>query len=374
MPAVEARSLASAIGSHENGFNLVRLAAALLVVVFHAFQLSAVAPGPDPLTALLAPVSDLGAIAVAVFFMVSGIFITQSWMRDPHLLRFAVRRLARIVPGLFVCLTLSTVLAVIFFSTSGAAGLLEAAPWRYVFGNTVLHWLQLNIAPQELRLPGVLGGQDLNGPLWTLYWEGRMYVMVALIGMAAILPLRNWMMCAALFLLLAAHAFPTVLDGYVWEAGLWSMFLVGMLLQTLAPQVRVNLLQVACAFALLALNWTRTAGMSGSGLTWFGIALACGAVALWVGMRKIARLSHLRRHDYSFGVYIYHWPVILMLRAVLPPVPALPLLGATLVVTMALAMASWHGVEAPALRLSRRLLANSGARLPGRKEAAYQAP
>ncbi|MES2300081.1 MAG: acyltransferase [Pseudomonadota bacterium] len=359
-----ARSLGLAIDAHDNGFNLVRLCAAMLVLVFHAWQLNPVAPGRDPISAELLPITDLGALAVAIFFMVSGIFISQSWMRDPHALRFALRRVARIVPGLFVCLTVCTVTAVIFFSDDGWRGLLGPAPWRYIFGNTVLHWLQLNISPTELRLPGVLANEAMNGPLWTLYWEGRMYVMVALIGMAAILPMRRWMTGAALFLLLATNIFPSVVGGYVWEVRLWSMFLIGMLLQAAAPQVRVRALSVACAAVLLWLNWSANLILTPSGYSWFGLTLTAGALALLVGSARPARLGlgHLQRHDYSYGVYIYHWPVIVMLRAALPPLGPLPLLGVALLVTLAVAALSWHLVEAPALRLTRRLLARHSAR------------
>lgn len=355
------RSLGQAIDSHQNGFNLVRLVCALLVVVYHAFQLNGVRPGPDPLTALLAPHADLGQVAVGVFFIISGIFITQSWMRDPHLARFALRRVARIVPGLFACLLATTVLAVAFFSEAGLAGMLDPAPWRFILGGSVLHALQYIIPPAELRIAGVLGGQDLNGPLWTLYWEGRMYVMVALIGLAAVLPMRTWMRAVALFLLLAASLFPQVLSGYIWEVRMWSLFLVGMLLLTLAPDVRVSLAAVACAFALAALNWTRSAALTPSPLTWFGIALIMGALALWAGSAGLERLSHVRRHDYSYGIYIYHWPVLLMLRASLPPLDAPALLALGLLVIVPLAMLSWHLVESPALRAARRLLKRCGA-------------
>ena len=298
------RSLGQAIDSHQNGFNLVRLVCALLVVVYHAFQLNSVRPGPDPLTALLAPHADLGQVAVGVFFIISGIFITQSWMRDPHLARFALRRVARIVPGLFACLLTTTVLAVAFFSEAGLAGMLDPAPWRFILGGSVLHALQYIIPPAELRIAGVLGGQDLNGPLWTLYWEGRMYVMVALIGLAAVLPMRTWMRGVALFLLLAASLFPQVLSGYIWEVRMWSLFLVGMLLLTLAPSVRVSLVAVACAFALAALNWTRSAALTPSPLTWFGIALIMGALALWAGSARLERLS-----DGPGAARTFHYPV-----------------------------------------------------------------
>jgi peptidoglycan/LPS O-acetylase OafA/YrhL len=350
------RSLADAIDSHDNGFNLVRLGCALLVVAYHAFQLNPAHPGPDPLSELLAPHTDLGGLAVGMFFIISGMFVTQSWMRDQNLARFALRRAARIVPGLFACLLSTTIVAAGFFSLQGWATLLGPEPWRYIFGGSVLHWLQYVIPPQELRIAGVLGGQDLNGPLWTLYWEGRMYVVLALIGVGAMLPMRTWMRAAAIFLLLAANLFPSVLVGYIWEVRMWSLFLVGMLLQTLAPQVRIRLPQVACALALAALNWTRSLAMSGSGLSWFGIALVMGTLGLWIGSARWVRWRHVQRHDYSFGVYIYHWPLLLMLRAALPGLGAAALLACGLLLTVPVAMLSWHLVEAPAMRAARRLL------------------
>jgi len=350
------RTLSHAIESHDNGFNLVRLVCAMLVVVYHGWQMNPVHPGPDMLSRLVAPNGDLGSLAVGVFFMISGIFITQSWVRDPHLARFALRRVARIVPGLFVCLLLTTVVAVGFFSEQGWSGLLQGATWRYIFGNTVLHWLHYNIPPEELLIPGVLGGQHLNGPLWTLYWEGRMYVMVALLGLAAILPLRTWLRAAAIFLLLAAQLFPEVAAGYIWETRMWSLFLAGMLLYTLAADVRVGWVHVACALAFAALNYTRWQSLNGNGLTWFGVALVAATLGLAGGSAALRRFNFVKRHDYSYGVYIYHWPVLLMLRAALPPMGAKTLVLGALLVTLALAMLSWHWVEAPAMRAARRWL------------------
>lgn len=350
------RPLATAIASHDNGFNLVRLVCALLVVVFHAWSMNLAQPGAsDPASKLLAPNADLGGLAVGVFFLISGIFVTQSWVRDPHLLRFALRRVARIVPGLFVCLLLTTVVAVVFFSAHGWHGLFERATWRYVFGNTVLHGLRYIIPPSELSVPGVLDGQPLNGSLWTLYWEGRMYVMVALLGLCAALPLLTWLRAAALFLLLAANLFPDVAAGYVWEVRMWSLFLSGMLIYTLGAELRVGTRQLACALVFVALNATRWAALTPSPLTWFGIALAACTLALAAGSAP-APLRHLQRHDYSYGVYIYHWPVLLMLRASLPPLGPVATTALAILATGMLAMFSWHWVEAPAQALARRWL------------------
>lgn len=355
------RALASAIASHDNGFNQVRLICALLVVVFHAWSMNGVQPGAsDPVSRFLAPNADLGGLAVGVFFLISGIFVTQSWVRDPHLLRFAVRRVARVLPGLFVCVLLTTTVAVAFFSAQGWHGLLERATWRYVFGNTMLHGLRYIIPPSELSLPGVLDGQPLNGPLWTLYWEGRMYVMVGLLGLCAALPLLTWLRGAALLLLLAANLFPDVAAGYVWEVRMWSLFLSGMLIYTLGAELRVGMRHVVCVLVFVALNTTRWAALTPSPLTWFGIALAACTLALAGGGAKRS-LRHLQRHDYSYGIYIYHWPVLLMLRASLPPLGPVATTALAVLVTGLLAMLSWHAVEAPAQALARRWLKRSKA-------------
>lgn len=351
------RSLGSAITGHDNGFNLVRLAAALLVVFYHAYQLNTVgANSLDPISTLLAPLTNLGSIAVSVFFMISGLFVAQSWMRDPSVLRFTLRRVVRIVPGLLVCLLVTTIVAVSFFSEAGWRGLFTAEPWRYIASNSLLHALRYIIPPEELSLSGVLSGQALNGPLWTLYWEVRMYIVLALIGCSAILPMREWLRGVTIFLLLAASLIPQVLSGYIWEVQLWSLFLVGVLLSTMADSIKIGPRHLLCAIVLVALNWTRSASLTPSGFTWFGIALTCCALALWVGTSRPKGCAHLQRHDYSLGVYIYHWPVILMLRASLPPLDGISLFAATALVVLSLSMLSWHLIEAPMLTWSRKKL------------------
>ena len=358
-----ARSLGSAIAAHDNGFNLVRLAAALLVVVYHACQLNTIHPGSlDPITRIVSPVTDLGQIAVSVFFMISGLFVAQSWTRDPSLIRFMLRRMTRIVPGLLVCLLLTTLVAVCFFSDAGWRGIFSSEPWQYIFRNAVLHWLAYLIPPEHLSITGVLSGQALNGPLWTLYWEARMYIVLALIGCSAILPMREWLRVVAIFLLLSANLIPQVLSGYIWEVPLWSCFLVGVLLNTLADKINIGPQHLACAVILLALNWTRSAAITPSGFTWFGIALVCCTLALWVGTSRPVACVHFQKHDYSLGVYIYHWPVILMLRAALPPLNEIGLFVAAIIVVLPLSILSWHLIEAPSLKWIRKNLRSDQAR------------
>lgn len=93
------RTLGQAIGTRNNNFNLVRLVLSLLVVLFHAY---AVGQRTDPLSALLQPYMHIGQLAVGTFFLLSGIFVMQSWLQDPRTWAFLVRRIARVIPGLAV--------------------------------------------------------------------------------------------------------------------------------------------------------------------------------------------------------------------------------------------------------------------------------
>jgi len=74
--------------AHLNNFDVVRVVAALFVVVSHQFALTGL---PEP---TFLNVHTLGGLGVLVFFSVSGYLVAQSWQADPHVLRFAARRAA----------------------------------------------------------------------------------------------------------------------------------------------------------------------------------------------------------------------------------------------------------------------------------------
>lgn len=356
-PTNQDRSLAEAISQPQNGFNLLRLLAAYGVVVFHAWQLSPVRPGsPDPLTACLQPYMNVGELAVALFFLISGMFISQSFTHDPHWLRFSLRRLARLLPALWFCLLLSTICAVVFFSKQGWPGLLQYQTWNYIVSNGFVHFLQYGFSLEQLKIPGVLHSAELNGPLWTLYWEARMYVMVALIGMLAMLPLRIWFCAAALFLLFANHFLPDVLSGYVWEKQLWTMFLLGILLQTQSHHIRLSWLAVAAAIIWVALCYTRQMEMTKLGLTKFGIFFVMSVLVLRLGTLRWPMLRHIQTHDYSYSLYIWHWPLLLMLREVAPGFNAETYLLCASLLLMPICWFSWHYVEHPVLKKNREWL------------------
>ncbi|TMC41708.1 MAG: acyltransferase [Chloroflexi bacterium] len=89
-----------------DGFALVRIVAALIVIFAHSF---AVAAGlPDPTWHVRGVTINFGSAAVSTFFVISGYLVVASWIRDPSPIRFTVRRVARLWPGLLVMLLVTT--------------------------------------------------------------------------------------------------------------------------------------------------------------------------------------------------------------------------------------------------------------------------
>jgi hypothetical protein len=72
------------------------------------------------------------------------------------------------------------------------------------------------------------------------------------------------------------------------------------------------------------------------------------------GLSKHTLLSRLTPTDYSYGIYIYAFPVQQAVVSVWPNMPLAQYLGWVTVGTLALAAASWHCVEKPALAFKPR--------------------
>ena len=89
---------------------------------------------------------------------------------------------------------------------------------------------------------------------------------------------------------------------------------------------------------------------------WLFLATAYGVI--WLALAP--GLPHPAldlRHDLSYGVYLYGWPVQQSLVQLFPTASALALLAPSLALTLAVAALSWFGVERPAMGLKARLLA-----------------
>ncbi|MDA3629716.1 acyltransferase family protein [Saccharopolyspora sp. WRP15-2] len=147
-----------------HGFAWIRMIGALAVIYGHSSPLAG--------TGLLfsedwALQPDEGVLMG--FFAMSGFQITESWVRDPHLGRFAAKRVLRLWPPMLT-VTLAMALIIGPLVTTLTAGEYFAAhgTWGYIVNNAGLLTL-------KHELPGVFVDNPwpnaVNGSLWTLPME-----------------------------------------------------------------------------------------------------------------------------------------------------------------------------------------------------------
>lgn len=333
-------TLADAWSGGRNHFNLIRLVAAWMVIWSHAWAITGT-PGNDPF-AHLTLTRSAGAFAVDVFFVISGFLVAASFER--HGWRgFLLARVLRIYPALVVC-TLLTVCVLGPLLTTAPDYWRNPTTWRFLAGNATL-WRA------EFWLPGVfetLPRTAVNGSLWTLPIEGRLYLALLVAGTFCMLRPRRYALAWGLALAAACayawrHApLPEWLAYLIWVT---AFFITGTLLWVWRE--RLVLSWWGLLPLLLAAAATR-------GTPWFVPAYFATVAYGTFCVAFLARLPSTGRNDLSYGLYLYGWPMqqLALLAGAITPVSNT--IAAT-ALALACAALSWFLVEKPALGLRRRL-------------------
>jgi peptidoglycan/LPS O-acetylase OafA/YrhL len=335
------------VPSHKNNFDLLRFVFAFIVFLYHAHVLS----GRPELSALSRWLS--AEFAVDSFFVVSGYLVLMSFDNSTSVGEYASKRARRIYPAYFA--------VVAFCALAGA--LLSTLPPREYFSGSWLRYVAANLAFLNFlgpELPGVFQGNPwhaVNGALWTLKIEVMFYVAVPLIAIVCT-RLGRWQSLGVFYVLSVAYALG--MEHLARETGRELFVQLG---RQLPGQLSYFLAGAACYYFqdALARHWR-----------WgFPVALlilllplpraidsVLGPAALGVLVVSLAiRAPYVgnfgRFGDFSYGIYIIHFPVLQTLIAfgVFDGNPYLAVALATVIV-LAGAYASWHLVEKPFLRKS----------------------
>jgi peptidoglycan/LPS O-acetylase OafA/YrhL len=140
-----------------NNFDALRLAAASVVIFSHSFIIAEGVDEHEPLVLLTGRQAQLGHVGVFIFFVISGFLVTQSYEQTGEPLRFLAKRALRIFPGLFVALLISAfVIGPIATALPPAAYFQRAEVYSYVVGNTLLN-LSVHQLPDVLLVDNPVG-------------------------------------------------------------------------------------------------------------------------------------------------------------------------------------------------------------------------
>ena len=344
----KARALDEFLEAGQNSFNLVRLLAALCVLVSHSFLIVGGMQAVQPL-GQWTPFT-LGQHAVNVFFTLSGLMLARSLARNGDIPRFLWARFLRVFPGLFVY-------GVIFAFVVGP--LFTSLPLaRYL---TDWHTISYPIAVL-VRFNGALPphgifdltplGPEVNLPLWTVRYELLAYAMLASAFAVGLLrtKLQAIACLAALVLIFLAVEHLVVeplpehaLFHHLAQYGL--CFMLGVTAYHFRARLRLSAWGVLAALGCVLL-------MRGTPFEELAYLAMTAYAALVFGSLRFGRLTAwTQRNDVSYGTYIYGWPVQQALVTLVPTLTAAKLALLTMMIVPAIGLVSWRLIEHPCIRL-----------------------
>lgn len=334
--------------SRNNNGNLIRVVAAIFVIISHGFVLV----GYTTHNPLLKIFYQLGPLGLAMFFILSGFFISSSFINlKANVWHFLLNRFLRIWPGLIISLTLTSILLNILYNNFIHTGVITSS-LKYIYSGILLMNTGL------LGIHGVFVGKYIypviNGSLWTINYECIMCCILAFIGVfnlvsthsriSKIFWLTGLLLCGVAYSYQSNYSVITISSDFLPDFFKFALlFTIGVCFQIFKNKIKLHFLIFLSMFLLtisfLFFDMPIT--------VLFYIAL--GYTIIWLCFVPQTLLFYNRLGDYSYGIYIYGWPVEQYLSQYFRN--PFYLAAFTIVVSSAFAVISWNFIEKKALSL-----------------------
>lgn len=364
------KTIADYQAGKENNFDIIRLIAALLVLLSHSFPLSGT---PNALTAYLLG-HNVPFLGVSIFFIISGFLVMGSIQRR-SLKDYFISRALRIYPALALVVLLSAfALGPLFTSLSLADYLAHPATYSYLLNATGV--------TNRFDLPGVFTANpfvgSVNGSLWTIPLEMACYVMLAVLyAFGFVRPVHALIVTAALAAaLVAAHWFGLSIAN--------RGFTVFTIVQ-IYPLLRYGLMfAIGCAFWMFRDRTVLDGRIAAVLLVVFAAAgsiepyhvlltyLSLPYLLLFAAYRRPLGQGLMRRiGDLSYGTYVFAFPIQQMTVAIVgAQIGGWTLSLIVVPIVLLVAWLSWRLIEQPALRWRDRISLHANKATPAAVSAA----
>jgi peptidoglycan/LPS O-acetylase OafA/YrhL len=341
------------------GFDFMRVVLALAVVTSHSFWIAAIN------TTLMVTRPSWFPLYVVVpsFFALSGFLIVGSAERL-SLGNFLLNRGLRIFPALSVEIIASAFILGPIFTTLTLG--------QYFSSPQTWHYMTNVIGLINYHLPGVFEHLPMTGivniSLWTVPFEMITYCIMTVLILSGLVRRRGAILLLAVLWGLAGITVELLrlAEGGTLTAKIFEEVFIGRgpriiifgLMGMAAYQHRSRIpyskvLFAASIVACLAI-WAFAPVKGDSPMIAALSCLPIVYITLFLGVTNLPELPFFRRGDYSYGIYLYGFPMQQAVKSLFPAVTngwVLTLLAAPLIAVFA--AFSWHFIEKPILKLRK---------------------
>ena len=257
-----------------------------------------------------------------MFFFVSGFLISKSYEHNPDIKQYARNRALRIYPALITCILLS--LTSVYFT-----GYFDTVSINPIEGGL---WVLGQVSFVQIYNPEFMRGFGtgvLNGALWTITVELQFYIITPIIYKVLKIGSgdrknKQLIILIAIFMVINMARFSALEqleDVFLYK--LFSvtfipwlyMFLVGVFFQrnfqTIANYIKNKLPIILASYILVSIAITELFDWRfGNGIAPPLFIFLCVTVLCLAYTKPSLGKSTLQGNDISYGIYIYHIPIV----------------------------------------------------------------
>jgi peptidoglycan/LPS O-acetylase OafA/YrhL len=322
----------------KNCFDFLRFFFAANILLAHLWELS-----QSKSLAFLANFSN-SSIAVQGFFIISGFLVAKSYTNTPSLKSYFIKRAKRILPAYIAVLLFSAITLSYFSAFSFSDYFTDINVYKYLGWNAVF----LNF--MHPCLPALFENNlmcAVNGALWTLKVEEGFYIVLPFIFYAIHKSKKPFLILGSLYFLSLLYWF--IMDFYFNEPllakqlpGYLVYFATGIFLFLNFDLVVLHKIKLFFLSLLLFIV---------SGFSRFQIDIfypAALGLTVIIAAYSLPFLNNFGKHgDFTYGLYIYHFPIIQLFRQYNLFEKYNPILMAiaVILITLFFAVLSWFAVE-----------------------------
>lgn len=286
------------LNKNNNNLDLLRILLSCFVIVGHSPTLNGTnGQWIDPIGHFF-NFTYSGALAVKIFFFISGMLVTNSWLKSRSSLHFVVSRFFRLMPALFFVLLITVfIIGPIVTNLSSNQYFSSLDGFKYLRHNLVFN--------TDFVLPGVFVSniykEAVNGSLWSLKYEVACYIV--LLGVFLVLGKKNKNFLNIPIAIIIIDSFlPTrIFLGWLGDNPeinlLPASFAFGSLYAVNSDKIEINLKSVLGIFLLFYVF-----GSTGFAQLIFVFA-ACNASLYIASNSFFCKLKP--KYDISYGIYLW---------------------------------------------------------------------